>query len=310
VIENSFSLGVAPWVLFTVFAAAMQSVRTAGQKSLSDSITPMSATLVRYVFGLPFAFAWLVFLTGETWPGKLLDALSSGTFVVYGVLAGLFQIVATALLILSFRFQNFMVGTSFAKTESIQTAIFGTLFFAAPLSLGGWVAIVVGVVGVWLMAMPDRKKPWDLGAISIGLGSGACFGFTSLWLREASLSLGHDVVTSASITLVLIVCFQSIICVAYTAIKSPEEFSKIGARWPLATFVGATSALGSIGWFTAMTWQNPALVKSLGQIEMLFTAVLTLRLFRERVRLMEWIGVISVVASVVLLVWVAGSAGG
>jgi len=56
-----------------------------------------------------------------------------------------------------------------------------------------------------------------------------------------------------------------------------------------------------VGWFTAMTWQNPAIVKSLGQVEMLFTAALTLRLFRERVTKIEWLGVGCVVASVVIL---------
>jgi len=296
------SLSIAPWILFTVFAAAMQSVRTAGQKSLSNSITPMSATLVRYVFGLPFAVLWLWLLTGVDAVTLVVGSLSQPRFLLFATLAGVFQILATVLLIQSFRFQNFMVGTSFAKTESVQTAIFATLFFGLPLSLFGWVAVVLGVIGVWLMAMPDRSKPWDGKAILIGLGSGACFGFTSLWLREASLLLGHSVVVSAAITLVVIVALQSIICLLYTAIVSPVEFKRIGERLPLAFFVGATSAAGSIGWFTAMTWENPALVKSLGQIEMLFTAALTLRLFRERVRVLEWLGGFAVVASAVILV--------
>jgi len=80
----------APWIFFTIFAAAMQSVRTAGQKSLSASITPMSATLVRYVFGLPFAFLWLLFLTRSSLLEKLQNALSSSEFVVFAMLAGVF----------------------------------------------------------------------------------------------------------------------------------------------------------------------------------------------------------------------------
>jgi len=49
------------WVLFTVFAALMQSVRTAGQKQLTSSLTPLSSTLVRYVFG-----CWLKLSPSET----------------------------------------------------------------------------------------------------------------------------------------------------------------------------------------------------------------------------------------------------
>jgi len=254
------SLPFAPWILFTVFAAAMQSVRTAGQKTLTTSISPMSATLVRYLFGLPFAFAWLFFLTGPSLTEKLTHAFSLNEFILFAALAGVAQILATVLLVISFQFKNFMVGTSFAKTESLQTAVFGSVFF----------------------------------------------GFTSLWLRTASLSLGYDVLTSAAITLFLVVSFQSILCVAYTAAVSPNDFSRIIKRWPLAVFVGATSALGSVGWFTAMTWQNPALVKSLGQIEMLFTAALSLKYFREQVRWLEWFGAAAVIGSVVILILVAG----
>lgn len=262
----------------------------------------MSATLVRYVFGLPVALFYLWLLTGADLPSKLSQAVVQPTFLIPAALAGVFQIVATVLLIQVFRYRNFMVGTSVAKTESIQTALIGTFFFAAPLSLGGWIAVILGVVGVWLMAMPKRDEPWDLGSISLGLASGACFGLTSLWIRQASLSLQLDSLISAALTLVLVVAFQSILCIAYTAVATPSEFAKIKQRWPLAVMVGATSALGSIGWFTAMTLQNPALVKSLGQVEMLFTAALTLRFFRERIRWVEWVGVAVLVVSIVILV--------
>jgi len=299
------ALPVAPWILFTVFAALMQSVRTAGQKSLSTSITPMSATLVRYLMGLPFAVVYLVLLSGLQSVHLITDALSRAEFLWPAALAGIFQIVATVLLILLFRFRNFIVGTSFAKTESILTALIGSFFFASPLSPFGWIAVLLGVFGVWLMAMPSRTESWNMSVVCLGLASGACFALTSLWIRQASLSLGHDVVTGAAITLVLVVTFQTLLCLFYTLIIMPTEFRKIAERWPLALFVGATSALGSIGWFTAMSWQNPALVKSLGQIEMLFTAVLTLRFFRERVRPMEWLGVAALISSLIILVQLA-----
>lgn len=48
------------WIGFTLLAAFMQAVRTAGQKQLSLSLTAMSTTLSRYLFGLPVA--WLVLL--------------------------------------------------------------------------------------------------------------------------------------------------------------------------------------------------------------------------------------------------------
>ena len=50
-----------PWVWWTLLAAMMQAVRTAGQKQLTAAVTPLAATLVRYLFGLPFALLWLTY---------------------------------------------------------------------------------------------------------------------------------------------------------------------------------------------------------------------------------------------------------
>ena len=50
------------WVLFTVLAAFMQAIRTAGQKRLAQNLSSMATTLIRYLFGLPVVivyFAWV-----------------------------------------------------------------------------------------------------------------------------------------------------------------------------------------------------------------------------------------------------------
>ena len=44
--------------------------------------------------------------------------------------------------------------------------------------------------------------------------------------------------------------------------------------WPnlrLSAFIGLTSAVGSIGWFTAFALQNASYVRAVGQIEVVFT---------------------------------------
>jgi drug/metabolite transporter (DMT)-like permease len=62
--------------------------------------------------------------------------------------------------------------------------------------------------------------------------------------------------------------------------------------------------LGSIGWFTGASFQNAAYVKALGQIEFFITLFLTYRLFKEKISLMEYLGMFLIVISVViLLLW-------
>ena len=292
---------MSAWIGFTVLAALMQAVRTAGQKQISSSVSPMGATLIRYVFGLPFAVAYLLFISQFNALALLADAIVNARFVIYGLMAGVAQIIATVLLVKCFSFRNFTVGTSFAKTEAIQTAVFGMLLFGSTLSALGWLAVAIGVLGIFIVSIPTKKGKWEPMNVLLGTLSGTAFSLTSLWLREASLSLQLPALKSAAVTLVFMVSAQAIICVAYIALREKEQFVAIHKRISLAWFVGLTSALGSVGWFTAMTLQNPALVKSLGQVEFIFTLLLTTFFFKEKVTGRELIGVVAIVASVILI---------
>ena len=49
------------WIVFTVLAAAGQTVRNAMQRELTAKLGTVGATHVRFLFGFPFA---LIFLTG------------------------------------------------------------------------------------------------------------------------------------------------------------------------------------------------------------------------------------------------------
>ena len=49
------------WALFTVIAAAAQTVRNAMQRQLTTTLGTVGATHVRFLFGFPFA---LLFLAG------------------------------------------------------------------------------------------------------------------------------------------------------------------------------------------------------------------------------------------------------
>ena len=279
----------------------MQSVRTAGQKQLTSNLSPMTVTLVRYLFGLPFVFVYLVFLFRDSTGVVVLQAVSNSRFLFFAVLAGVAQIVATLLLVKVFSFRNFAVGTSFAKTEAIQTAIFGMVFFAAGLSVIGWLAVLIGFVGITIVSVPKTNAPWQLSNVLLGTLSGTAFSFTSLWLREASLSLSDEPVKSAAVTLFVMVCIQTMICVVYSVVKERGQLQLLSSRFGLAFFVGLTSALGSIGWFTAMTLQNPALVKSLGQVEFVFTLLITTHFFKEKITGSEYLGMTFIVASVIIL---------
>jgi drug/metabolite transporter (DMT)-like permease len=285
-------------------------VRTAGQKHLTVHLDAISVTLVRFLFGLPFAALYLACVAIGS--GKTLPALNA-TFIGFTVLGGVAQILATVLLIYLFSLRNFAVGTTYARTEAFLTAFIGALFFGEWISVQGWVAIVISVAGVVVLTIARSHvesssilgRLWNRAA-AIGLGSGLGFALASLSIRKASLSFGiDDFLLTAGITLVVMVCLQTLIMVVYVAIKSPAQFAIIARQWRVSLFVGITSALGSIGWFTAMTVERASYVKALGQIEFVFALVISTLFFRERTTGLELLGMMLVAGGVVILLLAA-----
>ena len=108
----------------------MQSVRTAGHKKLTSQLSPMATTMVRYLFGAPFAAIYLpLAFTGDISQG-LSVSFSNPSFLVYALLASITQIAATVCLVKVLALRNFAVGTVLSKTEAIQAAVYGAV--AAP----------------------------------------------------------------------------------------------------------------------------------------------------------------------------------
>ena len=292
------------WIYFTLLAAFMQAIRTAGQKHLSGQLNAMATTAVRYVFALPFAwlYAWWLLDYKEIQVPTLTPL-----FLQYALVACVMQILGTFCLVAAFKYRNFAVATSLAKTEAIQVAIVGALLFSVSLSAMGWLSVVVGVVGVFLVSkVKFRVKDFigdSQGLIGLGYGLAAGLGLaiTTLLIRESSLALNTNLMVSAAITLVFMITVQSVISCLYLYVQDKSQFFLMFKYWKICLFVGITSLLGSIGWFTGASYQNAAYVKALGQVEFFITLALTYRVFKESITLKEYFGMFLIVFSVLIL---------
>jgi len=291
------------WIYFTLLAAFMQAVRTAGQKQLSVYLTSMATTGVRYVYALPFAWAYLYWLLDFR---QVMVPELNQNFLQYALIACVMQIIGTVCLVAAFRYRNFAVATSLAKTEAIQVAIVGALLFSTSLNLWGWFSVIIGVVGVIIVSKVKFtyadifKNP----GAGFGLAAGLGLAITTLLIRESSLALNTDLMISAAVTLVFMITVQSTISIIYVYFEDKSQLLLMIKHWRLCLFVGITSVLGSIGWFTGASYQNAAYVKALGQVEFFITLFLTHRLFKENITLKEYVGMFLIVVSVViLLLW-------
>ncbi|MBL4680560.1 MAG: DMT family transporter [Pseudomonadales bacterium] len=297
---------VESWVWWTLLAALMQAVRTAGQKYLSQEISPLATTLVRYLYGLPFALIWLGILgqyTGFVFPEINL------IFLLSGFAAGLLQIVATVLLIRLFTLRNFAIGTTYAKSEVLLTATIGFVFFSEKITWFASFAMIICVTGLVVITIVRVGGMTGLRSKSAiyGLGSGLCFALTSLFLRQASLSLeipergDFANMLTASMTLLYMVTLQTVVTTVLVVKMQPGELSRVFKAWRPALFVGFTGVVGSIGWFTAMTLEMASYVKTLGQVEFIMTLLIAVFYFHERPSMKELSGMVLILAGGMML---------
>ncbi|KPN62178.1 hypothetical protein AKJ29_07890 [Aliiroseovarius crassostreae] len=109
-------------------------------------------------------------------------------------------------------------------------------------------------------------------------------------------------IVRAGFTLACVTAYQSVIMAIWMRFSDPGEISCVLHAWRVGALVGLSSMIGSFCWFTAFTLQNAALVKSLGQVELLFSYATTIFVFRETVTRREITGTALILLSVLVLV--------
>ena len=294
------------WIPITIVAAFMQNARSSLQKHLKGRLSTSGATFSRFVFATPFAILALVVLVfglGYPLPGFTL------AFALNAMAGGLCQIIATALLVSIFSSRNFAVGTTFSKTETVQTALFGLVILGDRLSLGAMIGIAVSLVGVMIIslsragnAIAGGVASWFDRSALIGIASGSFFGLSAVTYRAAALSLEEgDFIIRAITTLALATLFQTIVMGLYIRLREPGQITEVMRSWRVSGLVGLTGMLASACWFMAMTLQNAAYVRALGQVELIFTFVSSYFFFGERSTRGEIGGIILVTLGVLIL---------
>jgi drug/metabolite transporter (DMT)-like permease len=287
-------MGLA-WVPITIVAALSQTVRNALQRSLKGRLSTNGAAFTRFLFGLPFAGAYLTILLA-TGAGRL--PRPDSVFWSWLVAASLSQIVATSLLIHVMTARNFATAVAYAKTEVAQAAAFEIIFLGATVSWLGASGVVLATVSVMLMSVSRSAHPfralltgWTEPSALLGLLAGGLFGVSAVGFRAASLSLHHpSVFLAAAFTLVMSTAFQSLVMGVYLALRERGEIGRVVAAAPAGALVGAASSVGSAGWFTAFTMQIAAYVRTLGLVELPATLLVSLYAFRERPTRAEILG--------------------
>ena len=294
------------WIPLTIAAAFFQNLRSALQKHLKAHLSTGGATYVRFFYAWPFA---VLYVWGLNEFGGFAIPAVNATFLVYCLLGGLSQIIFTFLLVWMFSFRNFATGTIYSKTETVQVAILGLLILGDPLSIAAGAAILISLIGVMALSVAGTKiTPASLIAslgektTLIGLTCGAFLGASVVLFRGGALSLGGEgFIMQAAFTLAVSVVFQTVMMGAYLTVRERGQLKAVIVHWRPSLSVGVAGVLASIGWFSAFTLQNAAYVRALGQIELIFTIIVSAVIFREKIKSQEIVGIAFIIIGILIL---------
>ena len=279
------------WIPITIAAAGLQVARNALQRGLLGTAGPWGATLVRFLFGLPFA---LLFVGIAALWAPHAHVQFNVRFWLFCAVGGAAQMAATAALLVSMQRSSFALGTVFAQSGIPLTAIIA-LAFGESISGPKWLGLALTTLGLIVLGVPhqvDRSRAFS--AAWLGTAAGAGFALSSNVYRQAALAVaaGHPVL-GAQITLVVVQAMQAASLTAWLSLSNRAALRAVIADWRASLGAGFLGAAASGLWFTAFAMSPVAPVRAVGVVEMPIAAAAGRRMFAERLTWLQ-IGMVLV----------------
>lgn len=277
------------WIPITIAASFAQVARNAAQRSVMGGTGPWGATLVRFLFGLPFTavFVGVAFaLTRGEHPRAEV------AFWIPALLGGAAQIGATAALLTAMKRAGFAVATAVQQSSIPLAALLGWLVYGERLSAVGWTGVALTSVALLVVTWPRTGASGDqpVSGGLFGLLSGLAFGISLNAFRQAGHALepAHPIF-AAVFTLIVVQLVQTVVLTLFLAITSRATLVAVAKAWRPSLGAGFWGAAASAGWFIALALAPAGQVRAVGVVEAPIAAIAGRRLFAERLSAVQMI---------------------
>jgi len=288
------------WVVFTLLGSVGQTARNAMQRELTPRLGALGATLVRFLFGFPFALIFLgiaLVVTRQPLPAFNTD------FALWTLMGALTQIGGTALMLMTMERRSFVVSVAYLKTEPVLVALMGLTFLHDPLTPMMALAIALAMAGVIIVSVKAETLTGGLTPALLGLSSAALFGASAVGYRGAILSLKGGFVLTSTVSLAAGLTLQTALLMAWLLLFNRATLRNLMRLWKPSLAAGFTGAAASQFWFLAFSLATAASVRTLALVEVLFAQGVTRFAFKQKTTLREAIGIALLLAGAVLIVW-------
>lgn len=288
------------WIPATIAASIFQVGRNAFQRGMMSSTGPWGATLVRFLFGLPFS---ILFASIAIWATPGVAPRFSGDFWLSAIAGAFTQVLATAALLVAMDRAGFAVGTALQQSSLPLAAILGLIVYDDRMSMIAWAGVAVTTAGLAVLTWPARQESGARPASGAvyGVLSGLFFGFALNAFRHAGLALepAHPVFAAlASVTIVQAI--QASLLTLILLVRDRPALRAVIRGWRPSLAAGLCGACASAGWFFALTLSPAGPVRALGVVEAPIAAFAGHRLFRERLDPRQLLSGLAVIIGVVL----------
>ncbi|MBO9709619.1 MAG: EamA/RhaT family transporter [Caulobacter sp.] len=270
------------WIPITIFASFAQVARNAAQRSVMGGTGPWGATLVRFLFGLPFTAVFVTVAFALT-QGEQPHA--GAAFWIPALMGGASQIAATAALLVAMRRAGFAVATAVQQSSIPLAALLGWLVYGERLTALGWTGVALTSVALLVVTWPRTGASGDqpVSGGLFGLLSGLAFGISLNAFRQAGHALEpNHPIFAAVVTLIIVQAVQTLGLSAYLAVTDRSALVAVAKAWKPSLGAGFWGAAASTGWFIALALAPAGQVRAVGVVEAPIAAFAGRRLFAER----------------------------
>jgi drug/metabolite transporter (DMT)-like permease len=269
------------WIVLTAAAAPLQVARNALQRGLVGDAGPWGATLVRFLFGLPFSLA-IFGVIALAIPGAAPHL--SGRYVIAVSLGAVAQVAATAALLVAMRRSGFAVATMMQQASLPFSAVVGWLVLRDHIGAQAWAGIATTTAGLTVLSWPRRDQIAGaaLGTV-LGLASGMAFAVALNAYRQAGVALEpHHPIYAGTASVCVAQAVQTTILLVALAIWRPASLLAVARSWRPSLGAGFFGAAASACWFAALAMAPAGPVRAIGVIEAPIAAAAGRRLLKER----------------------------
>ena len=294
------------WVLITAIASLSQTLRSVFQKNLIEDVGVLISAYSRFIFALPFVTLLALFFLDNQELVILKNLSSMAWFFL--IAASICQILFTIILIKLFTLRSFAIGVAFSKTEVIQTTLLEIIIVGFILTSHVLLAIIIGFIG--MLFMSKQKLIGNVGyntlffkQVTLGVSCGIFLGLSSVLYKVALDSVTSDLIYKKVLILsFLALAFQSAIFGIYILVtEGTQNALKLMLIWKRGLPVGFFACAATFCWFYAFSLVDATLVRAVGQLEIVFSVLISFIFYKERITGFELIGMSLITISILAL---------